>query len=173
MKIKLLSYIVLQSFMSLSVADPISDNPPLPKINCLYHIAPTENISDLALITTWAENAATQTFDLNYNEIDAQTNALKACFTEEGFVGYSDALKKSGNVAAIKSQKLTVSSQKTGQAKIKKQKENEWKVTLPLQVVYQNAKEKFTQLLSVELLITRKVSGDLGIVQLVATPVQK
>ena len=39
-----------------------------------------------------------------------------------------------------------------------------------LQVAYQNDKEKLTQLLTVDLLIGRKVNGDLGIMQMIATP---
>ncbi len=40
----------------------------------------------------------------------------------------------------------------------------------PLQVVYQNDKEKLTQLLTVDVLIGRKISGDLGIMQMIAAP---
>ena len=51
-------------------------------------------------------------------------------------------------------------------------KDNQWKASVPLQVVYQNDKEKLTQLLTVNLLIGRKISGDLGIMQMIATPQQ-
>jgi hypothetical protein len=40
---------------------------------------------------------------------------------------------------------------------------------LPLQVVYQNSKEKVTQLLQVNLSVGRKMTGDLGVDKLVAT----
>lgn len=39
-----------------------------------------------------------------------------------------------------------------------------------MQVVYQNDKEKLTQLLSVDVLVGRKVTGNLGIMQMIATP---
>ena len=57
-----------------------------------------------------------------------------------------------------------------GQLAIAASKENLWKVTLPLQVVYQNDKERLTQLLTIDLLIGRKSSGDLGILQMIAVP---
>jgi len=41
-----------------------------------------------------------------------------------------------------------------------------------LQVVYQNDKEKLTQKLNVDLLIGRKMSGDLGIMQMIAIPIE-
>ena len=95
---------------------------------------------------------------------------LKTCFTDQGWTGFSSALEKSGNLEAIKTQKLTVSSQLDGQPQVTEAKENQWKITLPLQVVYQNDKEKVTQLLNVNLTVGRKVSGDLGIAQMIATP---
>ena len=128
---------------------------------------------DPTIISTWAEKAVIQSFEFSYLDVDTEIRALKDCYTDQGWQGFNDALKKSGNITAIKSQKLTVSSQKMGELKFTTLKENEWKVTVPLQVVYQNDKEKLTQLLSVTVLISRKVSGDLGIVQMLATPLQK
>jgi hypothetical protein len=43
-------------------------------------------------------------------------------------------------------------------------------LSLPLQVVYQNTEEKLTQQLTVDVLVGRKPNGDLGILQMVATP---
>ena len=57
-----------------------------------------------------------------------------------------------------------------GAAQVTENKDNQWKITLPLQVVYQNDKEKVTQLLQVDLTVGRKPSGDLGITQMIATP---
>ena len=67
---------------------------------------------------------------------------------------------------------MTVSSQVDGEVKINNLKDNQWKVNVPIQVVYQNDKEKLTQLLTIDLLIGRKVSGDLGIMQMIAAPRQ-
>lgn len=57
-----------------------------------------------------------------------------------------------------------------GQAVVTEAKENQWKLNLPLQVVYQNDKEKVTQLLSIDVTVGRKITGDLGIVQMIAAP---
>ena len=40
---------------------------------------------------------------------------------------------------------------------------------MPISVVYQNTQEKFTQALSVTMVVTKKSSEDLGIVQFIAT----
>ena len=95
---------------------------------------------------------------------------LQSCFTDQGWTGFNSALQKSGNLDAIKTQKLTVSSQVDGQPQVTEAKDNQWKITLPLQVVYQNDKEKVTQLLNVNLTVGRKITGDLGIVQIIASP---
>ena len=139
-------------------------------IDCKYRLpAETSNIEE-TLVSTWAQKAASQSFDFNPATIDEELTTLKTCYTDQGWQGFNDALQKSGNISAIKSQHLTVSSQVDGEITINTVKDNQWKVTVPLQVVYQNDKEKLTQLLAVDLVIGRKISGDLGIMQMIATP---
>jgi hypothetical protein len=141
-----------------------------PVINCDYKIPATTKTIDQSIVLTWSEKAITQAFDFDPATLDAQLMKLQACFTNEGWQGFNSALQKSGNLEAIKSQKLNVSSQLDGQAQITEAKDNQWKITLPLQVVYQNDKEKVTQLLNVNLIVGRKITGDLGITQMIATP---
>lgn len=139
-------------------------------IDCQYRIPADKNNIDQSIISTWAKKAAVQSFEFNPASIDQELTTLKACYTDQGWQGFNDALEKSGNINAIKTQHLTVNSQVDGELTITAVKDNQWKVTVPMQVVYQNEKDKLTQLLSVELLVGRKVSGDLGIMQMIATP---
>ncbi|MGM9452120.1 DotI/IcmL family type IV secretion protein [Legionella bozemanae] len=143
---------------------------PAAAINCEYKISPDTKTIDQSLVMKWAAKAVTQAFDFDPNNLDAQLQKLQSCFTEQGWTGFNTALQKSGNLEAIKSQKLTVSSQVTGQIVVTEAKDNQWKINLPLQVVYQNDKEKVTQLLSVDLTVGRKITGDLGITQMIAAP---
>jgi len=138
-------------------------------IDCQYRI-PANMAVEQPLLEKWAKNAAVQSFDFSHTAIDEQLEKLKQCFTDQGWKGYNDALQKSGNISIIKSHALNVSSQVDGEIKINPVKENQWKISVPMQVVYQNDKEKLTQLLSVELLVARKISGDLGIMQIIAAP---
>jgi hypothetical protein len=139
-------------------------------INCNYKIPSGVKKVDATLILTWTEKATIQSFEFTPALVDTQIQQLQSCFTEQGWIGFNSALQKSGNIQAIKSQKLTVTSHIDGQAQITEAKDNQWKVTIPLQVVYQSEKEKVTQLLTVNLVIGRKIKGDLGIMQLIATP---
>lgn len=161
---------------NLSAQQPSSQEPPPAAatqpatIDCQYRIPAETTHLEQSLLSTWAEKAAVQAFDFTPATLDAQLEKLKTCFTEQGWQGFNDALEKSGNLQAIKAQQLTVSSQIDGPVKINPVKDNQWKVTLPMHVVYQNDKEKLTQLLTIDLLIGRKVSGDLGIMQIIASP---
>ncbi len=146
-------------------------SPPQPQ-NCSYRIPAETTHVEQAVVMKWAEKAAEQSFDFDHAKIDNQLSALKTCFTEQGWVGFNDALQKSGNLSAIKSQKLSVSSMINGESKISELKDNQWKVIIPMQVVYQNDKEKLTQPLTINLIVGRKVSGDLGIMQMIAIPQQ-
>lgn len=138
-------------------------------IDCNYHIPANQTSVDMTLVTTWAEKAALQSFSFTPATIQIQLDALKPCYTDQGWKGFNDALQKSGNIDSIKTQQLNVSSQSGGTASINTVKDGQWKVTLPVQVVYQNDKEKVTQQLVVDVLVSRKPNGDLGIMQLVAT----
>ena len=141
-------------------------------IDCNYHIPPTTSGLDTGLVLQWGQKAAQQTFTFTPSILDAQLDLLKACYTEQGWQSFNDALLKSGNLDAIKKENLTVSSMLDGQATISSIKDNQWKVIVPIQVVYQNGKEKIVQSLTINLAISRKVSGDLGIIQVVAMPRQ-
>ena len=143
---------------------------PAAPINCEYKIPAETKTIDQSLVLKWAGKAVTQAFDFDPNNLEAQLQKLQPCFTEQGWTGFNTALQKSGNLEAIKSQKLTVSSQVDGPVILTEAKDNQWKINLPLQVVYQNEKEKVTQLLSVDVTIGRKMTGDLGITQMIAAP---
>jgi len=141
-------------------------------LDCNYHIAADANEISQTIITKWAEKAAVQSFTFSPDSFQNQLERLKVCFTDKGWTSFNDALDKSGNIKAIQNQRLTVSSQMEGAASFAAIKDNRWKVTIPMEVVYQNSNDKITQALKVDLLIGRKISGDLGIMQVIATPKQ-
>lgn len=147
-----------------------ADAPSAASMNCTYKIPADMKKVDDATITSWSEKAAMQSFSFAPEKVDAQVSELQPCFTDQGWTGFSAALKKSGNVEAIKAQKLSVSSQVMGQTQVSGLKEDQWKVAVPLQVTYQNDKDKATQLLNIELTVSRKPNGGLGIMQMIATP---
>ncbi|MFZ4077169.1 MAG: DotI/IcmL family type IV secretion protein [Legionellaceae bacterium] len=139
-------------------------------IDCQYKL-PADLIEPTqAMLSTWAKQAAIQSFQFNPDTLDAQLTALKACYTELGFKGFNEALEKSGNLNAIKSKKLTVKSTVKGEIVIQTKKDNQWKIKLPLEVTYENKDQKLTQNLTIDLLITRQSSGALGIMQVIAIP---
>ena len=157
-----------------SVANEIATPPAKPQpnkpVNCDYTIAPEQKSIDPLTLEKWVKYAAIQSFSLSFIQLDKQMDALKKCYTKQGWQGFNEAMDKSGNLKAIEAQKLTLKSQIDGKVAVQQTKENQWKATVPLSVKYQNNKQKLTQLLSVDLIIGRKVSGDLGIMQMIATP---
>jgi len=158
---------------SSQLTSPSTETPSQPVvINCKYHIPANTTTIEQSLISTWASKAAVQSFEFNPASIDAELIELKSCYTDQGWQGFNDALQKSGNIESFKKQGLTVSSLVDGELKVNPVKDNQWKVSIPLQVVYQNDKEKLTQKLNVDLLIGRKMSGDLGIMQMIAIPIE-
>lgn len=149
---------------------PLTAPAPAPVINCDYKIPPQVKTVDQALVLNWAQNAVMQAFSFAPTTLDAQMEKLQACFTEQGWTGFSTALQKSGNLQAIKSQQLNVTAQIGGMTLVNEAKDNQWKLTVPIIVIYQNDKEKVSQLLSVDVTVNRKPDGDLGITQMIAAP---
>lgn len=139
-------------------------------ISCNYKIPPETIKIDEALVLNWAKKATTQSFDFNSASVDTQLQELQSCYTEKGWEEFKTALQKSGNIEAIKIQKLIVNGEIDGQTQLLETKENQWRIALPLHVTYQNDKGKIIQLLNVNLTIGRKITGELGIMQMIATP---
>lgn len=158
-------------------SNPVTTQPQAPvaaetnlTINCSYRLPLETKTIDTTLVKTWAEKAAVQSFTFTPAQLDGQISGLQPCFTEQGWSSFNSALQKSGNMDAIKSQNLSVTSKIDDMSQLVELKDSQWKVTIPMQVVYQNDKEKVTQSLNVDLMIGRKTSGDLGIMQIIATP---
>lgn len=147
------------------VAAPINHTP----VDCLYQLSSTAPISEKEL-AAWAQLAVVKSFNYSFDTLESQLQKLKACYTEQGWLGFNDALKQSGNLAAIKTQQLTVSCEIEGKLKVNPFKNNQWKITVPLKVVYQNTQEKLTQRLFVEMIVAKKSATQLGIVQIIAEP---
>jgi hypothetical protein len=159
-----------QAIQAPTLTQPVpSPETPKPIVNCLYAIPPEKTI-DADLLSTWATKAAIQSFEFTPETIDAQLEALKPCFTTQGWQGFFEALTASGNINAIKTQQLLVTAQLDGEPAITPIKDNQWKVILPMHVVYNNDKERLTQRLTIELRVGRNASGSLGIIQLIAIP---
>ena len=141
-------------------------------MRCDTHFSKDTAVIEPTLLLQWATAAALQSFHFNPTTLETELLTLKPCYTDLGWQGFNDAWKKSGNIDAIKSKQLTVSSQPDGKATFEaiKDKNNQWKVSLPIQVTYQNKQQKIIQRLTVDLTISRQASGDLGIMQLIAVP---
>ncbi|BCA96340.1 hypothetical protein TUM19329_27010 [Legionella antarctica] len=138
----------------------------LETINCNYKISPETKNIDEAFVLSWAVQAAIQSFDFNFLSLDTQLHQLESCYTEKGWKEFKNAMQKTGNIEAIKTQKLTAISQMDGRAQLIESKNNQWKISLPLHVIYQNDKGDVTQLLNVNLIVGRRSSGELGIMHL-------
>jgi hypothetical protein len=163
--------VLIASLLPLNVcAEPTATTETTRVINCDSHFPQETQSIDSTTIEAWAHQAAIQSFTLDHATLDNQLSQLKACYTDQGWQGFNDAMTKSGNMQAIKANQLTVTSETQNPASVAVIKENEWKVSLPLKVTYANKDQKIAQLLTIDLIINRKSSGDLGIVQLIATP---
>lgn len=157
---------------NIAATSPPAQPSLLPVINCQYHFSKALKTIDHSVIETWAKQAALQIFELSSAHTEADLEALKPCFTDQGWQGFNLAFQKSGNLEAIKAQQLDVHATLKGQPVFETTQENLWKISIPIDVSYQSKTETRHQSLSVHLLITRKSSGDLGIQQVVAAPTQ-
>ncbi len=157
---------------SVTPAIPIKAKAPEPptSIDCQYKLPKDTKTVDQATLSTWAENAAIQSFHFNAEKIKAELDTLKNCYTKQGWRAFNDAMEASGNLKAIETHALSVTSSVSGQTSIENTKENQWKAAVPLKVIYQNKDKQLLQSLDVSLLIALDNSGSLGIMQIIAVP---
>lgn len=140
------------------------------QINCNYHVSDGTNHVNPAVILKWAERAVIQSFEFNPADLESQLQKLQSCYTANGWKGFNSALQKSGNLNAIKTQNLKVSSTIDGKSQLIEAKENQWKVTLPLKVIYQNEGNSVTHFLTVYLTVSWRNTSGLGIMQMITMP---
>ena len=147
--------------------------PPAPAIiNCQYQLPKGTETAEQTLVTTWAEKALVQSFQFVPENINTELEALKSCYTDQGWKAFNEALKTSGNLEAIRANSLNVTSKIDGKIQVQSIKEKQWKVSMPLKVTYQNKEKQLLQALNVDLLIALKKSGSFGIMQVIAVPQQ-
>lgn len=151
---------------------PVPNPPTVTPFNCEYKIPASMKTIAPDVVTKWAENATIHAFHFELNKIDEQLQKLQACFTDKGWVNYKNALQYSDNLEVMKRKKLNMTSQLDGVPISIQIKEDHWKVIVPLKVWYYNDQEKTIQTLNVHLLIVRKASGDLGVLEIAALPRQ-
>lgn len=142
---------------------------PEENISCGNKISPETIKMDKNIILRWAEQAVAQSFAFDFSSVDSQLQKLESCYTENGWIEFNAAMQKSGNINAIKMQKLTMYSQINGRAELIETNDNQWRIALPLKVTYTNSTMRVSQLLKIQLTVGKKINGELGIIQLIAT----
>lgn len=98
-------------------------------------------ISDGALLG-WFRDCVVQANTYNFVEYREQfTRAAQACFTDDGWSGYAEALSRSGAVKLVREGRLIASGNSTGAPVITRKGErggkHTWMIEMPLAVTYQ------------------------------------
>ena len=129
---------------------------------------------NLTLVKNFAEKSAIQSFTYDYKDNKAQFEQLEPCYTPSGWKSFQTALSKSGNLHAIKNEKLFVHATLDGNIEVLETEElgPRWKVLIPLKIRYENISHYFDQNLKVKLIIGINVKK-LGVEQIIASPFLK
>lgn len=142
------------------------------QVDCKSLIPESASQNRRKFIKKYSAYVAKQTFAFNYLSIDFDLSQIKECFTDEGWTQFKTALDHSGNVALVKNNLLTSSSQIIEPIAIQHiANEARWEVDVPMQIVYQNDKKKITQMISVHLNILEMPDRHVSILQIMGKPV--
>lgn len=132
-------------------------------------------------VLNWATRAAVDTFTYNYQDYDQRFLAIADYFSPHGWQEYMRVLQSSGNLQMVKDREIAVRAEQTGKAKVVAQDVEKnrftWKVEVPIKVTYQGSGGEASQVLNIDMLVTR-VKNDvrpngIGITQFVAMIDQK
>lgn len=135
-------------------ADP---NTPMPQAPASSPTVVEQNAVTETQVLALAKQAAVAVFNYDYKNYQLQLDGLTKFFTPEGWVAFSDALKRSNNIDEVKKDQITVSSKVMGDVKLLKQEEVKgtkiYKVEVPLTVSYKGLTQNIQQNLSIEIVI--------------------
>lgn len=138
------------------------------------------NVTSSALLN-WATLAATSAYTLDFVHYEENLNALKEYFTTTGYDDYMSALKASGSLDKIISDRLIRSAVATNTAVILDESSPRgvytWTIQVPLLITYQGSSETTTQeQYAVTMLVTRVPTEEapkgIGIAQITYTNLQ-
>lgn len=112
-------------------------------------------------VSQWAVNAITESYTMDY--VNFRTQVAKSgreYFTDKGSEQFKEALKASGNLEALLTRRMVISTIVTSTPIINSEGLNNgtyaWQVDVPIRVTYQNSENKATQELLAKLLIVRE-----------------
>jgi len=111
------------------------------------------------LVIQWANIASKKVYQLNFENYSNQLDAMKIYFTKSGWSSYNDAMKTSGLLSVIKSQKLEVDAIVTDDPVVKHTGVSHgvryWDVEMPVLVSFSSASTSAQKKLIIGMRIVR------------------
>lgn len=106
---------------------------------------------DETALAVWANEAIVATYTYNYQNFMARQKEIAKYFTATGWISYSKALQKSKIPESVQQNTYNVNAVATLPPTIKTLNAQHWQATMPILVVYKNAKYQQKQTLNITL----------------------
>ena len=109
-------------------------------------------------VTQWAAGIARKAYSFDFVHWRAQLSGLEKFFTAQGYQQFLLALKKSGNVQAVRGRRLVGSAVASPPVIVSEGTRDDvytWRIEVPLQVSYVSAEQTINQSLLVTMLVRR------------------
>lgn len=110
-------------------------------------------------MAVWANEAIINTYTYNHQNFMARQKEIAKFFTADGWINFSKALQDSKLPDAVKNNAYFVSAVATMPPELKRLKDNQWQVNMPILVVYQNPSYKQKQSLNIMMTFIEAPSG--------------
>lgn len=114
---------------------------------------------ELAPMAVWVNEAIVATYSFGYKDYLDDQKQIAKYFTADGWINYSKALNDSKLPESVQKNLYFVSAVATEPPVITRVDNTNWKATMPLLVIYQNAQYKQHQNLKVTISFTTAASG--------------
>ena len=134
-------------------------------------------IQSTSEVLNWSADALTKAFTLSFANYPQQLGEYKLNFTEDGWVGYQEALKRNKVLDTIVTQQFVTNVVPTGSPIILTQgivggNRYGWKIQMPILITWESASIKKSDPMTIEAVIVRRDPSEnprgLGIEQIVA-----
>jgi hypothetical protein len=114
---------------------------------------------DKAQLAVWANEAIVATYSYNYKSYLQDQKEIAKYFTSDAWINYTKALNETKLPEFVEKNSYTVSAVATQPPQLISTKSNHWQATMPILVVYKNAKDQQQQNLKAVLNFTTADSG--------------
>jgi hypothetical protein len=143
----------------------------LEHFNCFSRMPNSSEQVKVEFVKKWSAFINKSAFNIPLRNIEQHMESIHACFSDDGWTEFSNAMNRSGNIVLVQSRQYVGTSSVEGHISVTHQQNNStWETITPLLIIYSNKENRVMQRLTIHLRLQEEFDGQLRITQVVGIP---